>query len=291
MARSQLRRAQDRPDRGGVPSVVVRRTARNAGRQTRGSLPWLPVRRAATRQGPQVSIQISHRSRCSPSRIRNPAATEGTRSDRPSGRRQVRAGFFRTPTAGRAIGARLIRALRGRSPGDLELTGVGRRDGAAACSHSRCATTPPASRHAPPGPPGGAALRQATRGRASPTRPGADHRSPGCSTPRGASPVNLWYACNSRRRGRGRGARRGPRWRTTLITCWHCCPSSQRFPAPRCACSFVGHLFSEMNASANGAHFRRRYQLSTDNAPVLCLRRAVEASESGGSAGAGEQCR
>ena len=46
-------------------------------------------------------------------------------------------------------------------------------------------------------------------------------------------------------------------------------------------CSFVGHpLVEEVNASADGAHFRRRYQLSAD-APVLCLLPGSRASEIG----------
>ena len=44
-------------------------------------------------------------------------------------------------------------------------------------------------------------------------------------------------------------------------------------------CSFVGHpLVEEVNAAADGARFRRRYQLSAD-APVLCLLPGSRASE------------
>jgi lipid-A-disaccharide synthase len=180
---------------------------------------------------------------------------------------------------GDAIGARLIQALREQAPGDLELAGVGgprmARCGLSSPFPMRPPSPPSIAGVLPPGPRLWRRLRQ--------TAQEIERRRPDLvltiDSPdfalrlqgrlAGRALVRVQYEAPQAWAWREASAARLARNVDHVLALLPFEPAFfRRHGVP---CSFVGHpLVEEVNASADGAHFRRRYQLSPD-APVLCL--------------------
>jgi lipid-A-disaccharide synthase len=188
---------------------------------------------------------------------------------------------------GDAIGARLIQALREQAPGDLELAGVGgprmARCGLSTLFPMRPPSPPSIAGLLPPGPRFWRRLRQTTQE--------VERRRPDLvltiDSPdfalrlqgrlAGRPLVRVQYEAPQAWAWREASAARLARNVDHVLALLPFEPAFfRRHGVP---CSFVGHpLVEEVNASADGAHFRRRYQLSPD-APVLCLLPGSRASE------------
>ena len=190
---------------------------------------------------------------------------------------------------GDAIGARLIQALREQGPGDLELTGVGGPRMARCGLRSPFPMQPLApagiAGMLPPGPRWWGRLRQATQEveRRQPDlvltidSPGFALRLQGRLA--GQPLVRVQYAAPQAWAWREARAARLAHNVDHVLALLPFEPAF--FRRHGVSCSFVGHpLLEDVNALADGAHFRRRYQLSID-APVLCLLPGSRASEVG----------
>jgi lipid-A-disaccharide synthase len=188
---------------------------------------------------------------------------------------------------GDAIGARLIQALREQGPGDLELAGVGgprmARGGLSAPFPMEPLSSPSVAGVLPPGPSMWRRLRQSMQ------------EVERCLPDLVLTIDSPDFALRLQGRLAGR----------PLVRVQYEAPPAWAWPEARAArvarnvdhllallpfepaffrrhgvpCSFVGHpLVEDVNASADGARFRKRYQLSAD-APVLCLLPGSRASE------------
>ena len=188
---------------------------------------------------------------------------------------------------GDAIGARLIKALRQQGPGELELAGIG------GPRMARCGLRSPFPMQRlsstgiagmlPPGPRLWRRLRQVTQE--------VEHCRPDLvltiDSPAfalrlqgrlaGRALVRVQYEAPQVWAWREASAARLARNVDHVLALLPFEPAF--FRRHGVASSFVGHpLLEDVNAGADGAHFRRRYQLSTD-APVLCLLPGSRASE------------
>jgi lipid-A-disaccharide synthase len=188
---------------------------------------------------------------------------------------------------GDAIGARLIKALRQQGPGELELAGIGGPRMARCGLRSPFPMQRPSSTGIadmlPPGPRLWRRLRQVTQEveRCRPDlvltidSPVFALRLQGRLA--GRPLVRVQYEAPPAWAWREARAARLARNVDHVLALLPFEPAF--FRRHGVACSFVGHpLLEDVNAAADGAHFRRRYQLSTD-APVLCLLPGSRASE------------
>jgi lipid-A-disaccharide synthase len=188
---------------------------------------------------------------------------------------------------GDAIGARLIKALRQQGPGELELAGIGGPRMARCGLRSPFPMQGPSSTGIadmlPPGPRLWRRLRQVTQE--------VEHCRPDLvltiDSPAfalrlqgrlaGRPLVRVQYEAPQAWTWREASAARLARNVDHVLALLPFEPAF--FRRHGVACSFVGHpLLEDVNAAADGVHFRRRYQLSTD-APVLCLLPGSRASE------------
>jgi lipid-A-disaccharide synthase len=188
---------------------------------------------------------------------------------------------------GDAIGARLIQALREQSPGDLELTGAGgprmARCGLSSPFAMDVLTSPSIAGVLAPGPRLWRRLRQ--------TAQEVERHRPDLvltiASPEfalrllgrlaGRPLVRVQYEAPQAWAWREARAARLAHAIDHLLALLPFEPAFfRRHGVP---CSFVGHpIVEDVNAAADGARFRKRYQLTAD-APVLCLLPGNRASE------------